>query len=170
MEVKRTIAANIKQFHYQEFFMNIVRVTEEDFNEWLSLALELWSDSSSEEMQETLTQIYQSPKEAGFLVKTDDGIVIAFMNLSLRHDYVPGATQSPVAYVEGIYVREPYRQQGIGSFLIQYAEQWALDCNCVQLASDALLENTISHEFHARVGFQEVERVVSFIKTIPAES
>lgn len=57
----------------------------------------------------------------------------------------------------------------MGSFLIRYAEQWALEQNCVQLASDALLENTVSYEFHTRVGFQEIERIVSFIKTINAE-
>lgn len=90
----------------------LVKVTQEDFDEWLSLALELWSEGSSEEMQESLTKSYQSPKEAGFLVKNEDGTAIAFMNLSLRYDYVPGATQSPVAYLEGIYVREPYRKQG----------------------------------------------------------
>lgn len=49
------------------------------------------------------------------------------MNLSLRHDYVPGATQSPVAYIEGIYVKENYRKQGLGKALIQHAEQWAIE-------------------------------------------
>lgn len=37
---------------------------------------------------------------------------------------------------------------------------------CVELASDALLENTASHAFHGQVGFQEVERLVTFIKPI----
>jgi aminoglycoside 6'-N-acetyltransferase I len=88
------------------------------------------------------------------------------MNLSLRSDYVPGATQRPVAYVEGIYVRNDYQKQGIGAALIQSAEYWAQEQGCVELASDALLDNTASHNFHTRVGFQEVERVVSFIKQI----
>ena len=86
----------------------------------------------------------------------------------LLTEYVPGATQSPVAYVEGIYVKEEYRKQGVGKSLIQYAQQWALEHGCVELASDALLENTASYEFHTKVGFQEVERVVTFIKQIAA--
>lgn len=150
--------------------MNIVKVTQNDFDVWLSLALELWPEDSSESMQEVLTRIYQSSRQAGFLVKNDHGTAIGFMNLSLRHDYVPGATQSPVTYVEGIYIKDEYRKQGVGSLLIRYAEQWALDQGCVQLGSDALLENTASYEFHTRVGFHEVERIVSFIKTIDAES
>jgi aminoglycoside 6'-N-acetyltransferase I len=147
--------------------MSITKVTQDDFNEWLDLALELWPDYSAAEMQKILTTILQSPKEAGFLAKDFNGRAIAFMNLSLRHDYVPDATQSPVAYVEGIYVKEEYRKQGVGTELIRYAEQWALEQECIELALDALLENTAGHEFYAKIGFREVERVVFFIKNVP---
>ena len=90
------------------------------------------------------------------------------MNLSLRYEYVPDATQSPVAYVEGIYVKDEYRNQDIGTALIHYAEQWALEQGCIELASDALIENTASHEFHTKIGFREVERTVFFIKPVVA--
>lgn len=150
--------------------MNIVEVTQADFEEWLGLALELWSDYSTEEMQISLTEILHSPRQSGFLVRTEEGRAIALMNLSLRYDYVPGATQSPVAFVEGIYVKPEYQKQGVGKALIQHAGQWAQAQGCVELASDALLENTVSHAFHKQVGFQEVERLVAFIKPIaPAE-
>jgi aminoglycoside 6'-N-acetyltransferase I len=148
--------------------MNIIKVTQDDFNEWLDLAMQFWSDYSLEEMHVTLTAILNSPHEAAFLVRAEDGSAIAFMNLSLRHDYVPGATQSPVAYIEGIYVKENYRKQGLGKALIQHAEQWAIEQGCTQLASDALLDNTESYEFHTHIGFEEVERVVCFIKPVVA--
>ncbi|MBN8563578.1 MAG: GNAT family N-acetyltransferase [Leptolyngbya sp. UWPOB_LEPTO1] len=148
--------------------MDIIKITQADFNEWLDLAMQLWSDNSIEEMHASLTTILQSPREAAFLARAEDGSAIAFMNLSLRHDYVPGATQSPVAYIEGIYVKENYRKQGLGKALIQYAEQWAVEQGCTQLASDALLENTESYEFHTHIGFEEVERVVCFIKPVVA--
>lgn len=151
--------------------MNIIKVTQDDanqddFKEWLDLALELWSDYSAAEMQVILTKILQSSCEAGILVRDDHGCAIAFMNLSLRYDYVPDATQSPVAYVEGLYVKAEYRKQGVGAALIQYAEQWALEQGCIELALDALLDNPASHEFYAKVGFREVERVVFFIKPV----
>ncbi len=149
-----------------EVLVKIVKVTHDDLNEWLDLTLKLWPDESHEERQISLTKILQSPREAGFIVRTEDGQAIAFMNLSLRYDYVSGATQSPVAYVEGIYVKDEYRKQGVGKFLIQYAQKWGLENGCVELASDALLENTASYDFHTKVGFQEVERVVTFIKKI----
>lgn len=151
--------------------MNIIEVTQADFEEWLNLALELWTDYSTEEMQVSLTEILHAPRQSAVLVRTEAGSAIAFMNLSLRGDYVPGATQSPVAFVEGIYVKPEYQKQGVGRALVQYAEQWAQAQGCVELASDALLESTASHAFHKQVGFQEVERLVAFIKPIaPDES
>jgi len=117
-------------------------------------------------METILSGILESPKEEGFLVRDDAGEAIAFMNLSLRYDYVPGATRSPVAYIEGIYVKEACRKQGIATRLIRYAEQWALDKQCTELASDAVIENTDSQNFHIQMGFHEVERVVAFIKQI----
>jgi aminoglycoside 6'-N-acetyltransferase I len=144
--------------------MEIIKVTQREFDEWLDLVLKLWPDASAEDMM----SILNSPREDGFLVKNDDGHAIAFMNLSLRYEYVPDATQSPAAYVEGIYVKDEYRKQGVGKALIQYAEKWALEQGCVELASDALLENTASYAFHTTVGFREVERVVFFIKPLIA--
>ncbi|MDY7015287.1 MAG: GNAT family N-acetyltransferase, partial [Cyanobacteriota bacterium] len=124
---------------------HIIKIARDDFNEWLELALKLWPDSSVKEIQSALTQILQSPREAGFLIRDRSGTTLGFMNLSLRYEYVAGATQSPVAYLEGIYVKDKYRKQGIGTFLIEYAEQWAIEQGCVELASDALLENTASY-------------------------
>ncbi|MBW4458523.1 MAG: GNAT family N-acetyltransferase [Nostoc indistinguendum CM1-VF10] len=148
--------------------MKICKVTQNDFQEWLNLALELWPDYSCAEMEVSLTNLLHSDREQGILVRDDHGCAIAFMNLSLRSDYVPDATKSPVAYVEGIYVKAEYRNQDVGKTLIQYAEQWASEQGCIELALDALLDNPASHEFYTKVGFREVERVVFFIKSIVA--
>jgi hypothetical protein len=44
--------------------VKIVKVTQDDFNEWLELTLKLWPDESREERQISLTKILQSPREA----------------------------------------------------------------------------------------------------------
>lgn len=148
--------------------MKIVKITQDDFNDWLNLAVKLWPDYSSIEMQEILTEILESDRETAFIMRDDDGKAIAFMNLSLRYEYVPEATHSPVGYIEGIYVKDEYRDRGFGKALVEYAEQWALAQGCIELASDALVENTASHKFHTRTGFREAERTVFFIKSIAA--
>jgi aminoglycoside 6'-N-acetyltransferase I len=148
--------------------MKIAKIAQDDFNEWLDLALRLWPDYSSIEMQEILTDLLKSDRETAFLVRDDKGSAIAFMNLSLRYEYVPEATRSPVGYIEGIYVKDEYRHQGVGKAMVEYAEQWARAQGCIELASDALIENTASHEFHTKTGFREAERTVFFIKSLAA--
>jgi aminoglycoside 6'-N-acetyltransferase I len=150
--------------------MRIVEITQNDFNEWLDLALKLWPDYSSDEMQAILTELLESDRETAFLMRDDNGKAIAFMNLSLRYEYVPEATRSPVGYIEGIYVKNEYRHQGVGKAMVEYAEQWALERGCIELASDALVENTASHEFHTKTGFREAERTVFFIKQLERTS
>jgi aminoglycoside 6'-N-acetyltransferase I len=149
--------------------MKISQVTELDVREWLALALELWPDYTAAEMEVGLLDLLHSDRESGFLVRDDNGTAIAFMNLSLRNDYVPGANHRPVAYLEGIYVKPEYRHRGVGAALIKYAERWAFDRGCTELASDALVDNTASHEFHEKIGFQEVERTVFFIKSVTGD-
>ena len=147
----------------------ISAVGSADFEDWVELALELWppeDDSDREDMRRTMTAILNAENQTGWLVRNTSGDAIAFMNLSLRQDYVAGATQSPVAFVEGIYVRPSYRHQSVGTALIQWAEQWAQQQGCIELASDALIENQDSYQFHTKVGFEEVERVVCFIKPL----
>lgn len=79
--------------------MTITKITETDFEEWLTLALELWPDYDQAEMESALTGIHGSPQETAYLLRNEEQTPIGFINLSLRHDYVPGATQKPVAYV-----------------------------------------------------------------------
>lgn len=147
--------------------MSILPVTESDIKDWCTLALELWSDEGSfEEMREILVKIFQSPRETGFIVRSDDGTAIGFMNLSLRSEYVHGADHYPVGYLEGVYVKKEFQRQGIGKKLICTAEAWARERGCTEIASDALLGNTDSYQFHTKIGFQEVERIVTFVKTI----
>lgn len=146
--------------------MTIHEVAEKDLDDWLQLALELWPDYDAADMQAILGTIGQSPREAGFLARDEGGKAIGFMNLSLRVDYVPGASHTPVAYLEGIYVQPDWQAQGIGRALISRAEQWAREQGCTELASDVLVDNPLGQTFHERSGFTEVERVVSYIKAV----
>ncbi|CCH02732.1 Aminoglycoside N(6')-acetyltransferase type 1 [Fibrella aestuarina BUZ 2] len=146
--------------------MTIHEVAEKDLDDWLQLALELWPDYDAADMQAILGTIDQSPREAGFLARDERGKAIGFMNLSLRIDYVPGASQTPVAYLEGIYVQPDRQDQGIGRALISRAEQWAREQGCTELASDVLFDNQLGQAFHKRSGFTEVERVVFYIKQV----
>ena len=56
--------------------------------------------------------------------------------------------------------------QGVARRLFGEAQRWAVGIGCVELASDALVDNTQSHAMHLALGFEETERVVFFRKLL----
>ncbi len=107
-----------------------------------------------------------NPDAAAFLARDDKGHAIGFAEASLRHDYVNGCTTSPAGFLEGIYVTEDRRRQGVARMLCRAVEDWALSRGCSELASDAFLDNSASHRMHGALGFSETERVVYFRKAL----
>lgn len=94
-----------------------------------------------------------------------NGQLVGFVEVSLR-DYAEGCESSPVGYLEGWYVVPEHRKTGIGRRLVQAAEDWARAKGCSEMASDSELSNTQGQQAHARLGYQEVERMVCFRKSL----
>jgi aminoglycoside 6'-N-acetyltransferase I len=71
-----------------------------------------------------------------------------------------------VGYIEAWYVDPDARRIGLGRALLAAAEAWARERGYQEMASDALLDNDVSHAAHRRLGYQEVDRVVQFRKNL----
>jgi aminoglycoside 6'-N-acetyltransferase I len=93
------------------------------------------------------------------------GVPIGFVELSIRPHAV-GCTSDRVAFVEGWYVEDEYRRRGVGAALIRGAEEWGRSNKCTELGSDTQLWNQSSIDAHKALGFEEVERVVAFRKSL----
>lgn len=63
-------------------------------------------------------------------MKFESGIPIGFALCQLRYDYVEGAKTSPVGYLEGIFVKEAYRQKGYARELFAECQAWAKEKGC----------------------------------------
>ena len=129
------------------------------------LACRLWPDHSMEEMEAELARIMAKP-EAAFFLAFHQERAVGFAQCQLRHDYVEGTDSSPVGYLEGIYVAEDRRHQGIAKALLAACEGWARDQGCAEFASDCELSNVDSLRFHLKVGFLEAGRVICFTKKL----
>ena len=70
------------------------------------------------------------------------------------------------AVLEVSYVVQERRQSEVGRQLLTEAEAWAKSRGCTELASDALVDNTVSQDFHRRLGFVETQRFVCFRKNL----
>ncbi|WP_421775558.1 aminoglycoside 6'-N-acetyltransferase [Gracilimonas sp.] len=145
--------------------MKIETLSQENQDALAQLMVELWPYSNFEDELKDAKRIYSSEGETSFLVKEGNQHV-AFIYLKLRKDWVEGAKELPIAYVEGIYVKPEFQGKSIGKMLIQKAEMWAKSMGSSQLASDTEFENTGSINFHSRMGFKEENRVICFIKDL----
>lgn len=144
----------------------IKRCTLLDHNSWLPLRAALWPDSAANASHEIQT-ILSTPDRYLVLVFTDEnGVAVGFAEASIRTDYVNGTHSSPVAFLEGLYVKPDSRGQDIARQLVAGVQDWAGEMGCTELASDALVGNEGSHKMHEALGFEETERVVYFLKGV----
>jgi aminoglycoside 6'-N-acetyltransferase I len=148
--------------------MNVERGTIEHIQQWAQLRGALWPDCPVAGHRNEVLHTYLSGNDraAAFICRTGTGEVIGFAEVTLRSDYVNGCETSPVLFLEGIYVRPDHRRKGAARLLYNSAADWGMAMGCSEFASDAPLDNTESHEFHAALGFQETERVVYFRKIL----
>jgi aminoglycoside 6'-N-acetyltransferase I len=113
-----------------------------------------------------MAEILRNPeREAVFVSAEPDGRLRGFVEVSLRAS-AAGCESSPVGYLEGWYVESEVRRKGIGKALVAIAEEWARSKGCREMASDAVVENEVSHVAHGRLGYEEVERLVHFRKAL----
>ena len=94
-----------------------------------------------------------------------DGLV-GFVEVDLRSHADGCDPAQAVGYVEGWYVAEEYRRSGVGARLIAAAEEWARGFGCVEMGSDAVIENEVSLRAHAALGYEVVDRCVHFRKSL----
>lgn len=148
--------------------MSVRLASAADRAEWLRLLLGLYpgtvADDHSPSMDayfngEPLAELVPS---AVFVWARPDGRLGGCLELSVR-DYAEGcAGRTP--YIESWYVDDDLRGAGVGRGLMAAAEAWAVEHGFSELASDALLDNEVSHAAHAALGFEVVERSVHFRK------
>ena len=131
---------------------------------------ELWPDSPVEEHARELRMILAGQAGAASVLvlvwETNGGMLAGFAESRLR-SHADGCDESrPVGYLEGWFVREEYRCQGIGAALIRAVEDWARGQGCKEIASDAEIANEVSQRVHEALGFQAGSRVVTYRKSL----
>ena len=146
--------------------MTIREAIETDIEVWSRMRMVLWPDSEDNHVAE-IHQYFSGKSidiEQVYVIDID-GIVVGFMELNIRN-FAEGSRKPKVPYVEAWYIDGDYRGQGYGSQLMRQAEEWALALGYNELASDTELENERSISMHSHLGFNEVERVVCFLKKL----
>jgi aminoglycoside 6'-N-acetyltransferase I len=153
--MRRQMVANI----------SIRQVRPDDHAEWLRMRRALWEDCPEGQQVKEMEENLSSDVDQVFVAERPEGGLCGFLEAATR-SRANGCDLTPVGYIEGWYVDEDVRRRGVGRALVEAAEAWARSRGCRQMASDAELWNTISHQAHGRLGYGETARLVLFKKDL----
>jgi aminoglycoside 6'-N-acetyltransferase I len=141
----------------------------QDCDQLARLREALWPETSAAEHARELAPILDGNTPGAmplinFVAEAAEGTLIGFAEVDLRSHADGCDPVRPVGYLEGWYVAESYRRQGIGTRLVSAAEDWARGHGCVEMASDTWIDNEVSQRSHEALGFEVVDRCVHYRK------
>ena len=139
-----------------------------DRRAWADMRVALWPDADAGELAHETVKHFAGVKAADEVWVAEDVVIqrlLGFLELSLR-PHAEGCVSSPVPYIEGWYVTAEARHLGVGRALVEAAENWARLRGHTEIASDVVLQNDASHAAHRSLGFEEVERIVCYRKSL----
>ena len=144
--------------------------TKADAEAWLAMRMALWPDANEDELRLEVARYFVAHGEPLLphrVFVADDrwqdrrhaGAVAAALCGWLRQ--LAGAVHRGVVRRAGRAARAASAARSCGRRSSGRCEN-----GYTEMASDALLENTISERAHAALGFEEVERAIRFRKTL----
>ncbi len=141
--------------------MRIRKAERNDARVWEIMRQKLWPSEPGEHAAEIAAH-FDGPGEVEVLIaETEEGTPAGFAELSIR-PYAEGCFSGRVGYLEGWFVEERFRRQGVGAALVEAAIKWARGRGCAEFASDTEIDNEVSAAAHLALGFEEVERIICF--------
>lgn len=143
----------------------MIRIARKEEVEKIAQLAHLMWTSDIEDLVKDFTELLDND-EAVIFVAEEKEQIIGFAQCQLRHDYVEGTDSSPVGYLEGVFVKKEFRNQGYAKFLLKECEKWSRKKGCDEFASDCELTNDASLKFHLKVGFEEANRIICFTKKL----
>ncbi len=145
--------------------LHISPIKPTDFDTWVNFSLSLFPNSSKDKIEVDLRRIEQLDKYQTFIARKDSN-AIGYVTVTLRTDHVEGASTSPVGYLEAIYVKPEYRNDGIARALFLQGQAWCKENGCSEMGSDTWHWNKDAQAFHKKLGFKEEDILVHFYKKI----
>jgi aminoglycoside 6'-N-acetyltransferase I len=145
--------------------MRVREFSDTDWDEWRRMGQALLPDEDHDDDEAEMRALLARSDAAVFIAERADGSVCGYVEVGTR-GYADGCRSSPVPYIEAWYVDPDVRRSGYGRALLAAAETWARDRGYTEIASDALLDNSVSLEAHTRSSYEVVGRIVQFRKSL----
>ncbi len=147
--------------------MKIRKVQKSDIDQWAAMRCKLWPGSKEKNIEE-IGEYFSglSIDIVHVLVLADsDETACGFIEINLRN-FAEGSRLPQIPYIEAWYVAEEHREKGWGKKLLHAAEDWAVAQGFDEIASDTPIDNALSINIHQKLGFEEMDRVVCYLKKL----
>lgn len=147
--------------------MIIRAATPADEPSWSTLRTALWPEDTAAAHAEEIRGFFRGefPLPSAAFLAEQDGNAIGLVETSIR-PYAEECYSGKVGYIEGWFVVPEERGRGVGAALVAAAEDWARDQGCAEMGSDAALDNEVSAQAHASLGYAEVGQIRCFRKEL----
>jgi aminoglycoside 6'-N-acetyltransferase I len=139
------------------------RADAADRAEVLRMRMTFWPDSEEAEVDDALC--WAVTVGCVLVAERPEGGLAGFAELEHRK-WAEGCDDSPVAYLEGIWVDGDKRRSGVAAALVRAAEDWARSLGRTELASSCDIDNADSEAFHLSTGFKETGREICFVRPL----
>jgi aminoglycoside 6'-N-acetyltransferase I len=130
----------------------------------------LWPDDRAEDHARWMRPALEGKPVGGMpdtvFVAEVEGVLIGFLEATLRSHADGCDPGHPVGYLEGWYVAPEHRRRGVGAKLVAAAEEWARAQGCSEMASDTWIDSTGSQRAHEALGYEVVDRCVHYRKPL----
>lgn len=137
----------------------------EDAPALAALAGQLGYPAAPEVVAARLQALTEDDRHAVFVAMEAEGEVVGWIHVYLCLQVIADRE----AEIGGLVVDEAYRSQGIGTRLVQAAEDWARAYGCQGLTVRANVVRERAHAFYRRLGFREVKAQRVFHKSLREE-
>jgi aminoglycoside 6'-N-acetyltransferase I len=147
--------------------VRVAPATAADAAGWTAMRTALWPRGGNGAHATDIAELLMDAGETiNLIARGPDGVALGFAEAALRRDYVNGCKTSPVAFLEGIFVKPEARGKGVARAMVGAVEAWAREQGCTEFASDTAPDNFVSQDMHRALGFEETQRVVFFRKVL----
>ena len=139
----------------------IREATKNDFDEWLRMREQLYPECNSELLLAEIEKIFSKRTILGELdyhilvYENEDNKLSGFIETSIRKE-LSGYQNSPVGYIESLYVAPTHRRKGIAKQLVAFSEKWVRSQKYQHLFVDTDPRYTEAINFYKSIGFKKV--------------
>lgn len=140
-------------------------IRDNQFSLWKEMREDVYCLLDDEFHEKEMKQIFVRSDWYCYFLKNNDDQILGLVELSSRN-IVDGCLSSPVAYIEGLYLKKEYRAKGIGKKAVETIKNWCKENGFSELGTDTELKNINAQKFFKSAGFQESYRIVEFYTKI----